>query len=106
MRDVTVNLDVAKDVQIGKAVEATGTVKNESSEERTVNAHLTAILIHYTGQAAKPSKDEKSTFSVGPGEGDAIYRLQKFLTFPANNVLRWSLRSLYLRYFTYQISKI
>ena len=96
MRDVTVNLDVAKEVQIGKAVKATGTVKNASNKKRTINAHLTAILIHYTGQAAKQLKDVKSTFSVGPGEGDAIYRLQKFLNFPANNALRWLLRSLYI----------
>lgn len=76
VRDVTLKLDVADEVQIGEAVQATGTVKNESSEYITVTAHLTAILIRYTRQAAKHVKEKKGTVFLGPDEGDEIYRLQ------------------------------
>ena len=70
--DVTSKLDVADEVQVGDSFTATGTVRNESSEKRTVTVYFTAILIHYTGRAATTLKELKSTVDLEPGEGNSI----------------------------------
>lgn len=70
VKDVTCKLDVVDEVKIGEAFTATATVKNESSEKRTVNGHFTAILVFYTGRAARTLKDEKTTLLLEPGEGN------------------------------------
>lgn len=68
-KDVTCKLDVIDEVKIGDAFKATATMKNESSKQRTVTGHFTAILVHYTGRAARTLKDEKNTVVLEPGGG-------------------------------------
>ncbi|XP_078360115.1 protein-glutamine gamma-glutamyltransferase K-like isoform X2 [Oculina patagonica] len=68
VKDVTCKIDVVDEVKIGEAFQATATMKNESSKQRTVTGHFTAILVHYTGRAARTLKDEKNTVVLEPGE--------------------------------------
>ena len=68
--DVTFTLDVADEVRIGDVTQATVNVKNESSEQRTVTASLTAILMYYTGRAARTLEQQKRTIVLEPSEGD------------------------------------
>lgn len=68
-KDVTSNLDMVDEVQIGDTFKATATLKNESSGKRTVTGNFTAILVCYTGRAARTLKEEKNTVVLEPGEG-------------------------------------
>ena len=71
IKDVTCKLDVVDEVKIGDAFEAIATLKNESSEERTLTGHFTAILEFYTGRAARALKDmKKDDLVLKPGEGE------------------------------------
>ncbi|XP_078360106.1 protein-glutamine gamma-glutamyltransferase K-like, partial [Oculina patagonica] len=72
VKDVNCKLDVVDEVKIGEAFKANATVKNESSEKRTVTSDFTAILVHYTGRAAKTLKEQKTTVVLEPGEEKGV----------------------------------
>ena len=74
VKDVTKRLEIADEVKIGEDFKATASAKNESKEGRTVTGHLTAILVFYTGKAARTLKEAKSTVVLEPGEGNLVIR--------------------------------
>ncbi|KAJ7377337.1 hypothetical protein OS493_029696 [Desmophyllum pertusum] len=71
-RDVTSRLDVVDEVKLGEPFKATAIVKNESNEKRTVTGHLTAILVFYTGRAARTIKEAEDTIILEPGEEKSV----------------------------------
>lgn len=68
VKDVTKRLEIADEVKFGEDFKATAFAKNESNERRTVTSYLTAILVFYTGKAARTLKEAKNTVVLEPGE--------------------------------------
>lgn len=72
VKDVTKRLEIADEVKFGEDFKATAFAKNESNERRTVTSYLTAILVFYTGKAARTLKEAKNTVVLEPGEGNLV----------------------------------
>lgn len=71
-QDVSLKLQDIDSVMIGQPFSVTVTMRNESSEQRTVNAVLCASSVYYTGILARKVKRDKATFVLQPQEEEVL----------------------------------
>lgn len=71
-QDVTLKLQDIESVMIGEAFSVTVSMRNESHEQRTINAVLCASSVYYTGILARKIKRDKATFVLQPQEEEVL----------------------------------
>lgn len=71
-QDVSLKLQDIESVMIGEPFNVTVSMRNESQEERTINAVLCASSVYYTGILARKIKRDKATFVLQPQEEEVL----------------------------------
>ncbi|EEC09530.1 hemocyte protein-glutamine gamma-glutamyltransferase, putative, partial [Ixodes scapularis] len=70
--DVTLKLQDIESVMIGQPFSVTVSMRNESNEQRTVSAVLSASSVYYTGIIARKIKRDKATFVLQPQDEEVL----------------------------------
>lgn len=70
--DVTLKLHDIESIIIGQPFDIVVTMRNKSSEQRTVNAVLSASSVYYTGIIARHIKRDKATFVLQPNDEEVL----------------------------------
>ncbi|KAL1426252.1 hypothetical protein MTO96_018309 [Rhipicephalus appendiculatus] len=71
-QDVKLKLQDIESVMIGEPFSVTVSMRNESNEQRTINAVLCASSVYYTGIVARKIKRDKATFVLQPQEEEVL----------------------------------
>ncbi|KAH8020103.1 hypothetical protein HPB51_024490 [Rhipicephalus microplus] len=71
-QDVALKLQDIESIMIGEPFSVTVSMRNESNEQRTINAVLCASSVYYTGILARKMKRDKATFVLQPQEEEVL----------------------------------
>uniref|UniRef100_A0A2R5LJF4 Putative transglutaminase/protease-like logues n=1 Tax=Ornithodoros turicata TaxID=34597 RepID=A0A2R5LJF4_9ACAR len=70
--DVILKLHDIESIEIGKPFDIVLSMQNQSNEQRTVNAVLSASSVYYTGISARKIKRERATFVLQPRDEEVL----------------------------------